>query len=477
VTFTEVVSPALGPDGGPGQSAQGRAGQEGSALNRYPLSSQQELWCAGEQLGAFGPRFVVSTALRITGHVDAAALQGALDDVVARHELLRTIVVRNAKPPYQQVNPPTPALLEVRDLSAATGRSRDDIAEELLTEAELGSVDVEELPLLRAVLARFDDRDSVLTLLTHHTACDGWSLHLIERDLAAFYAARTGERPLTLPKPLQYHEYTEWQQANTVGPDAAANMAYWHRQLDGVPVFTLPTDRPVATTHDTPYAMYDFVVDAAEVDEVGRLAKSARCSSLMVMLAAFNVLANRISGSLDPVINTMIHGRGRPEFNDTVGPFLNFLALRTDLAGCDSFRELITRTRNTCLAAYEHEVPIQHVEQAIPSLMAPLADPHNCDFIFGYFESPFKGAAGEGAREQFRIAEDSRGVVKRERASEQIPGGAAWNMGVASSGELIGGVHFNPEEFDERSVAEWVAEYCRILAAALADPDRDWKSL
>jgi len=367
--------------------------------------------------------------------------------------------------------------LEVRDLPPATDRSRDAIAEEQLTEAEGGSVHVEELPLLRAVLARFDDRDSVLSLMSHHTACDGWSVQLIVRDLAACYAARTGERALALPEARQYREYTQWQLANTVGPAAAENMAYWHQQLGDARIFTLPTDRPVPPVHRTPYSAHSFVIDADVMAAAARLAKSVRCSRLMVMLAAFNVLAHRISGTSDLVINTMIHGRGQPQFADTVGPFLNFLALRTDIASCTSFRDVITRTRNTCLEAYAHEVPIQHVERAIPALMAPLADPGNCDFIFGYFEPPFTSAAGEPSRDPFRIAESSSGIRKRERVSEQIPGGAAWSMGVIPSGEVNGGLQFNLEEFDERTVAGWVSDYCRILVLAVDEPDREWKAL
>jgi non-ribosomal peptide synthetase component F len=173
----------------------------------------------------------------------------------------------------------------------------------------------------------------------------------------------------------------------------------------------------------------------------------------------------------------MIHGRGKPEFHDTVGPFLNFMALRTDLAGCAGFRDVVRSTRNTCLEAYAHEVPIRHVEQAVPTLMAPMADPGNCDFIFGFFESPVSLGSGDPAQDPFRISERTTGVPKRESVSEQIPGGAAWNMGVASTGEVRGGLQYNPGEFDESTVADWVSEYCRIVVAAVDEPDREWKTL
>jgi hypothetical protein len=462
VSFPKVAAPAV----------------RAAASDRLPLSTQQQLWCAMEQSGAFGPRFIVTKALRITGLIDVSALQAALDDVVARHEMLRTVVVREAEPPFQQVQPPSPVPLEVRDLPPATDRTRDELAEDQLAEAELSSVYIDELPLLRAVLARFDDRDSVLSLVTHHTVCDGWSLHLIVRDLAAFYAARTGERPLTLPAPLQYRDYTQWQLNSLTGPEATENVAYWRKQLGDAEVFTLPTDRPAQAVHTTPYSSYNIVVPAEVTAAIGQLAKSVRCSGFMVVLAAFNVLAHRISGTLQPMVNTIVHGRGQPQFNDTVGPFLNFLLMRTDLASCTSFRDLIRSTRNTCLEAYAHELPIQHLEQEVPSAMAPLADPANCDLVFGYFESPFAGAAdGERLREVFRIAESSVTVIRTERVSEQLPGGAAWSMGALPTGEIRGGLQFNPEEFDESTAVDWVSDYDRILRAAVAEPDRDWTTL
>jgi hypothetical protein len=438
---------------------------------RVPLSSQQELWCEGEELGAFNPRFIVSMAVRITGAVDVAALQAALDDVVARHELLRTEIVRDAQPPYQQISAPMPAPLVVRDVPPSPGRSRDEVAEELLGEAERSSVPVEQLPLIRAVLSRFDERDSVLSVVSHHTACDGWSVTLLLRDLTAYYAARTGAQPLTLPEVTQYQDYVRWQ----LGNDRAAKMAYWHKQLDGAGMFTLPTDRPVRTTHIEPYVRHSFVVDPEVTAAVSRFVKAERCSGFMVMLAAFNVLAHRIRGTFEPVINTMVHGRGQPEFRDTVGPFLNFLAMRTDLSGCVSFRDVVIRTRATCLYAYENEVPIQHVQNAIPSLVEPLAGPRNCDFIFGYWDASVSGT--RSAIAPLQISEGSYVIRKRERASEQMPGGAAWNMSLVPSGELSGGLQYSPEEFDEHTVAGWVSDYCEILATAMAEPNLEWKAL
>src|ERR1700733_1496698 len=128
---------------------------------RYPLSFTQEWFITldqGDDGGTFGPRFILVSAIRITGPVDLAVLQGALDDVVARHELLRTLVIRDADPPYQVVLPPCPVPLEVQDLPPAAGQSRDVVVRELILAAEAGSVSAREVPLMKVLLCRFDDR-------------------------------------------------------------------------------------------------------------------------------------------------------------------------------------------------------------------------------------------------------------------------------------------------------------------------------
>src|SRR6185437_4327984 len=141
-------------------------------LNRYPLSFTQEWFVTldqGDDGGTFGPRFLMVRVLRVTGPVDLVVLQGALDDVVARHELLRTLVIRDADPPYQAVLPPCRVPLEVRDLPPVTGKPRDLVVQELILEAEAGSISAREVPLMKALLCRFDDRDSALFLTVHHS--------------------------------------------------------------------------------------------------------------------------------------------------------------------------------------------------------------------------------------------------------------------------------------------------------------------
>jgi hypothetical protein len=435
---------------------------------RLPLSHAQDMWC--QDSGAFDPRFTITKAMRITGQLDEAALQEALNDVVARHEVLRTLIVRDAEQRYQQVEPPSPVPLVLQRLPLPTGPARDEAAQRLYSEADLNAVDPDRPPLLRADLTRFDDRDSVLILTTHHTSSDAWSHQVIVRDLAAFYGARTGGRPAELPELRQYADYTSWQQATFTGELADEAFGYWQEQLRDAQIFALPTDRPMPQEHQSLYSEYNFTIETEVMSAAADLAKAVRGSTFMVVLAAFNVLAHQLTGTTDPVIDTMIHGRGQPEYHDTVGPFLNFMPLRTSLDGCVSFRDLVKRTRTTCFQAYSHEVPSHLIERESPEYLKPLQDPNQCGMVFGFFQSPFEPEAT-------RIAEGAHGIRRQNSANCQIPGGASWTMGATADGELFGCVQYNTEEFDDATIVEWTARYRRLLTAGVAEPDQAWNRL
>jgi hypothetical protein len=453
-----------------------RPHQPAEAANRYPLSDPQQLWHSGdlgEEAGFFSSRFIMVSAWRITGRVDVAALQQGLNDVVQRHEILRTVVVRDADPPYQQVHPAQPVDLSLRDLSTATGTSRDASVEQLLTEAAQSTLSPRAVPLLRATLGTFDDLDSVLTLITHHTVCDEWSFQVIMRDLAACYAARIAGQQPELPKAQQYRDFTAWQQAGAAGPATAAARTYWRQRMQGARIFAVPTDRIVPQVRSRPCSARNFVLDADVMARLARFAESSRASIPMALLAAFNVLAHEISGMTDLAIDTLTTGRNDPRFHDSVGPLMNFLVYRTDLAGCVSFRDVVSRTRDSCLQAAAHEVPIQHIEREVPELMAPNEDPQKTNCIVGIFQPPFDAAASQ-------IADGCHEICTRSPLTPVdvwIPHGVAWSLHLPPSGELCAHVQFNLEELDESSVAGWVSSYQRILCGAASDPDREWRAL
>jgi hypothetical protein len=449
------------------------SGQPDVTTGRYPLSFTQQYFHSldeGDLNGAFGNRFTIVSGLRIAGHVDVPTLQGALDDVVKRHELLRTVVVRTAQPPYQQVYPPCRVPLEIRDWPVS-GRPRDLIAEELITEAEKETMTPRQVPVMRAAFTRFDDTDSVLVLVVHHSASDAWSQNVVLRDLAAFYHARAKGLPVDLPPVKQYRDYAEWQKASAA--DTSDARRYWREKLRGAQVLALPNDRPRPEVYSRPFSVYNYFVSADEMAAVPRFALQARSSMFMVVLAAFSVFSYEITGRTDPAIRAFTTGRDEPTFQETMGLFLNVVPFQTDISRCASFREIVASTRNTCIDAYTHEVPITVIEQDLPDFNAPHDDPKRSQLILGMYQ------ATPGDEAALPIADGAYQILDRTLPSTEtsdIPSGMVWNM-TAGTGGVTGSVVYNLDEFDEPKVTGWVSGYHRILSRLVSEPDREWRQL
>ncbi len=450
--------------------------QHGDASSSYPLSATQDFFCSldqGDAGGAFGLRFIIVSGWRISGEVDTAALHAALDDLVVRHEILRTIVDRDAVPPRQLVQPPRPVPLEIRDIADGAGKPRAELAAQLVVEAEHGTMSPQHLPLLRAVLARLGRGDWALVLTVHHSACDGWSMQLIMRDLAACYAARTTNRLPRLPDVRQYREYAIWQRASLADDTAAAARAYWQQKLADARVFTLPNDHARPEIYTRPYTAYHYGVGAEVMAPAARLVTEMRCSYFMMLLAAFNVLAYRITGSTDLSVRAFTTGRNEPRFHDTVGLFMNLVPFRTDIEHCESFRDVVACTRDSCVDAYANEIPIHHIEQLLPDLNLPHQDPRRSQFIMGMFQPQFDEA-------MLRIADGLTPIDERvlpDPEQTDIPNGLVWDLTVLPSGELAGKVAFNRDEFDPSTIEVWASDHRRLLERALGNPDQSWRAL
>jgi condensation enzyme len=444
---------------------------------RYPLSFTQEWFLTmdkGDDSGPFGSRYLIGFALRITGPVDLTVLQGALDDVVARHELLRTLVVRDADPPYQMVLPPCQVPLEVRDLPPVTGKSRKMVIQELLVEAEGGMISTREVPLLRALLCRFDDRDSALFLTVHHSVSDGWSVGVILRDLGAFYEARVSGAAPKLAEMRQYREYVEWQRASAASTDDDGALSYWAAKLDGAREFVMPTDHGHPERYSRPYSMHVFSIDADTMAAAAALANATRGTLFVVVFSAIYILANRITGATDLTVDAVTAGRNEIAFHNTMGLFLNVLPFRTEIADCTSFRDVVLKTRDTFIDALAHELPAGLLEQTFPDYIRSREDTRMAQFLISDASPP------DGAL-TLPIAEGTRDLPERllqdEETTDLPGGGTVWYLAVQPDGVLHGLVQFNPEEFEASTAQGWTTGLKQILASGVRDPDLDWRQL
>jgi hypothetical protein len=438
---------------------------------RAPLSLHQRFICIfdkGDAEGPFGPKYSVNFAWRVDGEVDIAALQGALDDIVVRHEALRTEIVRDEADPHQRILPPASPRLTVRDMPGGDAAARHRQVEDLLDEIENDDFSVREMPQLRAVLGRFDERDSILVLVAHHAAADGWSMQRLIRDLATCYAARRGLDVPELPEARQYREFVQWEQEIADAPATRRAREYWRENYGDAQVTAVGTDWPRSAGRPKGTSWYRFVIPGEQAAPALEFARSLRASPFMVFLAAFQVLLRKQTGQSDIVVPTFSPGRGRTRFPDTVGNFHNFLPVRTNLDGCETFRDVATRTRAACLASYSNELEFIDIVGLVPGLMAPVAgdDVLMCALqVLGSEHAPDSEEIGD-----LRYSEVRRRLQPQEQGID-IPEGALWTLDVLPSGEIIGNIGFNNNRWAQATMEGLVAAFSEVLQAGVSAPD------
>ncbi|MFI5621381.1 condensation domain-containing protein [Streptomyces sp. NPDC051567] len=443
-----------------------------------PLSFNQEFLCMfdqGDEEGPFGPRYNIVGGWRLYGKIDTDALQEALDDVVVRHEGLRTSIVRSPDGQRQDIRPPGPVSLEIRELPLPDADGRDRRAEELIIEVEGGLYGVTQLPLLRAVLGRFDEQDAVLVLTAHHTAADEISMQLIMRDLAARYALRSGRPAPALPEPAQFQEFAVWERER-FAPDTPAAVkarAYWREKLAGGQITGIPTDHPKSAGLPKTTAVHRFLIDAELTTATLELARSTRSTAFMVLLSAYQLLLRERTGVSDVTVPTMVSGRGPARFQDTVGAFFNFVPLRTGIADCATFREVIERTRATCFKAYANELPFGQMVAEAPEVAASFAADDLGVFAFQVFQFAAAQREPAGNLEYSEI----RSRVLSQPVSTDIPDGAMIQLAVdPTTGEMAGYLGYNTNIYRDETMRRLAEDFRDQLREAVGAPDAPLRS-
>ncbi|NNB93013.1 amino acid adenylation domain-containing protein [Corallococcus exiguus] len=322
-----------------------------------PLSfAQQRLWFLNE-LEPGNPFYNVPVAVRMRGRLDVAALHASLNEVVRRHEALRTRFVMSDGAPFQQIVPHLTLTLAREDLSALPGGERETQALARTQEEARTPFNLAEGPLIRFRLLRLEATEHLLLLTLHHIVADGWSMGVLVRELGALYAAFAQNRPSPLPElKIQYADFAQWQRQVLSGEELDRQVAYWKARLDGAPtLLTLPTDRPRPATQSHRGATHSFDVPPAVTAGLRALGLRSGGTLFMPLAAALNVLLARYSGQHDVCIGTAIANRTRGEIEPLIGFFVNTLVLRTRMEGDPSFLDLVEQLRRTALEAYAHQ--------------------------------------------------------------------------------------------------------------------------
>jgi amino acid adenylation domain-containing protein/non-ribosomal peptide synthase protein (TIGR01720 family) len=332
-----------------------------------PLSfAQERLWVI-EQFESLGATYNVPVALRLLGRLDVMALESAINQIVARHESLRTRCESREGRPVQIVEPVVRLRLEVEDLSGL-GADRENAIEEAVRRFAVRPFDLKRGPLVRAGLLRVDVDEHVAMLTMHHIVSDGWSMGILVEEVSELYTAYAIGRSASLaPLPLQYADYALWQRDWLREDTLERQLEYWTKCLEGAPPWLqLPTDRQRPAAQSFRGAQYPVALSRELSTQLSALARRGRATPFMLLLAAYNVLLSRWASQDDIVVGSPIANRRDVETENLIGFFVNTLALRTKIAPRESFQELVAAVREATISAYAHQdLPFERLVEAL----------------------------------------------------------------------------------------------------------------
>ncbi|WP_147446687.1 non-ribosomal peptide synthetase, partial [Corallococcus sp. CA047B] len=426
----------------------------------FPASSaQRRLWFL-DRLEPGLATYNMPFALRLTGSLREDALVASLDALVERHEALRTAFAEEGEQVVQLIHPPRPVALARVSLTGLPPGEREAALRALCTREADAPFTLTEPGLLRSVLVALDGAEHVLLLVLHHIICDGWSVGVMTRELAALYAARCEGRPPALPEPeLQYVDFTEWQEAWLRSEAPRQHLDFWRERLGGaLRPLELPADHPRPARSSHRGATRAFALPRALSDEVRRFGQEEGVTPFMTLLAAFSACLNRFTGETDVVVGTAIAGRPRRELEGVVGFFANTLALRVSLDGRPSFRELARRVKAVTLESYAHQaLPF---EQLVEALGLPRDLGRNPLFqVMLVLENLPEG--------EFQLP----GLVLRPLDIESHSAKFDLTLSLKETPEgLLGQLEYSRELFEPATMDRWLVHFERLLGVVLAAP-------
>ncbi|HKR14768.1 MAG TPA: amino acid adenylation domain-containing protein, partial [Pyrinomonadaceae bacterium] len=446
------------------ESVQSPPLQKASRARPLPLSfAQQRLWFI-DQLQPGSTVYNMPLALRLHGALDVAVLERVLTEIVRRHEVLRTRFESIDGEPVQVIAAAEPQQLDVRDVSALSAAEQMQIAREVVTAETQTPFDLAHGPLLRVRLLRLAAQEHVAVLVMHHVISDGWSMDVLLREVSTLYGAFSRGEASPLPElEIQYADYAVWQRDWLQDDELERQMSYWRRQLQSAPaVLELPQDyaRPPVQTHNG--ATHTFVLEAELSSRVRELGHAAGTTIFMVLLASWQVLLKRLSGVDDICIGTVVAGRTHPQVEPLIGFFVNTLVLRVDMSGDPAFAELLQRVREVCLDAYSHQdVPFEKLVEEL----APERSMAHAPLFQVMMVTQQQQAQDEAAPvDAFTIGE-----MEAESTSAKFD----LTMYLRESRDVImGALEYNTDIFASERVAAMVQQWERLLAAAVAQPER-----
>ncbi len=428
-----------------------------------PLSSSQRALWFLDQLDLGRATFHVTAPVRIHGPLDLGALARSFDAITLRHDALRTTFGTDRGEPIQVVSADHQALTIV-DLSSLPAERREVEARRLAAFESRRPFDLAKERLVRCQAIKLGADDHVVLLTMHHIITDGWSFGIAARELATLYDAFVEGKPSPLPPlAIRSSDFARWQRSwLDSGPILDALLGYWTRQLGGLSTLELPTDHPRPPIRRGRGEVTFFELPAPLSKSVVDLGRREGTTPFMTLLAAFQAVLHRWSGQDDIAVGSPIANRNRAEVEGLIGYFVNMLVLRGDLSGEPTFRELLARTRETALGAFEHQdLPFDRLVEALhPGRDLGRTPLFQAMFVLQNNAMPDLGRA-ELALDAFDVGEGT-GTAKFDLTLALVE----------TEGVFTGSVEYDVDLFDPSTIDRMIARLRSLLEAVVLDPGR-----
>jgi len=426
----------------------------------FPLTyAQRQLWFLNE-LDPGNVSYNIPWSIRITGDLHVQALERSLNEIVRRHEILRTTFVAVDGEPRQIVAERLTIPLPVTSLDHLAPCDREATARRLAADEARQPFNLANGPLLQAQLIRFAPTNHVLLLALHHIIFDGWSRPIFARELAALYEAFRHDQPSPLLAPsLQYADYAVWQREYLNGGNLEKDLAYWKQQLAGAPnSLELATDHPRPAIQTFNGAATPIAFSRELSESLAALSRKRGASLFMTLLAGFQALLSRYTGHYDIVVGTPVANRNRKEIEGIIGLFANTLILRTDLSGDPDFGEVVERVRKNALKAYTHqELPF---EKLVEEMNPERSLSHNPLYQIMFLLQNARSEAFELSGLELRVLGGTITTAKFDISvflSETAKG-------------LLGRIEYKTDLFDAGTIERMAGHYRTLLEGAVENP-------
>jgi hypothetical protein len=434
---------------------------------RFPLSfAQQRLWFI-DQLEQGSAAYSIPSAVRLEGKLDRGVFESVINEIIRRHEILRTRFEVEEGAPVQVIEEWKHQRLKVEDMTNLTEEEKEEEIRRIVKEEAGTGFDLNRGPLIRIRVIALDEDHSVVFFTMHHIVCDEWSMGLLVKEVCVLYEAMYEGRESPLPElEIQYGDYAYWQKQYLQGERLDRELGYWRRQLGSeLPALKLAIDclQPEVRTHRA--ARKHIVLTPELTEKIKALSRREDVTLFMTLLAAFNVLLFRYSGQEDIIVGTAIANRTSVELEKLIGFFVNTLPFRTDLSGNPTFRTLLTRVREVALGLYAHQdIPFDRlVSELQPERGLDRMPLFRVFFVLQNATRPTANLPG--------LTLDPV-VIEGSRAKVDL------TLVIADTGrELIGTLEYNADLFESMTMKRLLAHFQTLLESLVETPDQPLSSL